>query len=133
MRERQHLEKSITAIRNIEAELGDQLGMIELGEEEGDASVVGEADTGQWTWNSAIPGSSGRDMRAFLYSAGSMHDLNDLLLQPLAATLTDARAINAAGQILANACSPYLLSGGIPFTQCGAFLLTPVDGTASSP
>nr|MCU0790145.1 peptide chain release factor 2 [Nitratireductor sp.] len=44
MRERQHLEKSITAIRNIEAELGDQLAMIELGEEEGDAGVVGEAE-----------------------------------------------------------------------------------------
>jgi peptide chain release factor 2 len=44
MRERQHLEKSITAIRNIEAELGDQLGMIELGEEEGDTGVVSDAE-----------------------------------------------------------------------------------------
>jgi hypothetical protein len=60
-----------------------------------------------------------------------MHDLNDLLLPPLAATLTDARAINAHGQIVANACYPYLLSGGIPFTQCGAFLLTPVQGTST--
>jgi peptide chain release factor 2 len=44
MRERQHLEKSITAIRTIESELADQLGMIELGEEEGDAGVVGDAE-----------------------------------------------------------------------------------------
>jgi peptide chain release factor 2 len=44
MRERQHLEKSITAIRAIESELGDQLGMIELGEEEGDTGVVVDAE-----------------------------------------------------------------------------------------
>jgi peptide chain release factor 2 len=44
MRERQHLEKSITAIRTIEAELADQLGMIELGEEEGEAGVVSDAE-----------------------------------------------------------------------------------------
>ncbi len=44
MRERQHLEKSITAIRGIEAELGDQLDMIELGEAEGEAGVVADAE-----------------------------------------------------------------------------------------
>jgi peptide chain release factor 2 len=44
MRERQHLEKSISAIRNIESELGDQLGLIELGEEEGDSDIVSEAE-----------------------------------------------------------------------------------------
>jgi peptide chain release factor 2 len=44
MRERQHLEKSITAIRTIESELVDQLGMIELGEEEGDTGVVVDAE-----------------------------------------------------------------------------------------
>ncbi len=45
MRERQHLEKSISAIRAIENDLTDQLGLIEMGEEEGDASIVGEAET----------------------------------------------------------------------------------------
>ena len=44
MRERQHLEKSISAIRGIESELADHVGMIELGEEEGDAGVVAEAE-----------------------------------------------------------------------------------------
>ncbi len=44
MRERQHLEKSITAIRTIEGELVDQLDMIELGEAEGEAGVVADAE-----------------------------------------------------------------------------------------
>ncbi|WP_373534344.1 peptide chain release factor 2 [Microcoleus sp.] len=45
MRERQHLEKSISAIKSIENDLTDQLGLIEMGEEEGDAGIVGEAET----------------------------------------------------------------------------------------
>ena len=40
MRERQHLEKSISAISSIENELADSLGLIELGEEEGDEEGV---------------------------------------------------------------------------------------------
>ena len=46
MRERQHLDRSISAISSIEAELADHLGMIELGEEEGDEGVVREAEEG---------------------------------------------------------------------------------------
>lgn len=45
MRERQHLEKSITTIGSIQSELEDHVGLIELGEEEGDDAVVGEAET----------------------------------------------------------------------------------------
>lgn len=45
MRERQHLEKSIETIRQIEAEIIDHEGLIELGEEEGDDGVVAEAET----------------------------------------------------------------------------------------
>ena len=45
MRERQHLEKSINTIQSIQNELDDQIGLIELGEEEGDDGVVGEAET----------------------------------------------------------------------------------------
>ena len=45
MRERQHLEASINTIREIETELDDHTGMIELGEEEGDSSVVEEAES----------------------------------------------------------------------------------------
>lgn len=44
MRERQHLEKSIGAIQAIESELDDNLGLIELGEAEGEDSVVAEAE-----------------------------------------------------------------------------------------
>ena len=44
MRERQHLEKSINTIQSIQSELDDQVGLIELGEEEGDGGVVGEAE-----------------------------------------------------------------------------------------
>ncbi len=44
MRERQSLETSIKTIREIESELEDNLGLIELGEEEGDEEVVGEAE-----------------------------------------------------------------------------------------
>jgi len=44
MRERQNLEKSIKTIREIESELEDNLGLIELGEEEGDQDVISEAE-----------------------------------------------------------------------------------------
>ena len=45
MRERQHLETSISTIREIESELEDHVGLIELGEEEGDEAIVTEAET----------------------------------------------------------------------------------------
>ena len=44
MRERQHLENSINTITGIESELEDHLTLIEMGEEEDDASVVEEAE-----------------------------------------------------------------------------------------
>jgi peptide chain release factor 2 len=44
MRERQSLEDQISAIRRLSAQLDDGIGLIELGEEEGDQSVVGEAE-----------------------------------------------------------------------------------------
>jgi peptide chain release factor 2 len=40
MRERQMLETNITGIKAIEQNLADNLEMIELGEAEGDASIV---------------------------------------------------------------------------------------------
>jgi len=45
MRERQSLETSIKTIKLIESELEDNIGLIELGEEEGDEDVVSEAET----------------------------------------------------------------------------------------
>jgi len=51
--------------------------------------------------------------RAFLYSNGQMQDLNNMIDPSLGLTLSDARAINDSGQIVAN--------GGNR-----AFLLTPV-------
>ncbi len=44
MRERQHLESSITAYSNLEHSLDDNIALIELGEEEQDEDVVAEAE-----------------------------------------------------------------------------------------
>ncbi len=44
MRERQHLEKSISTILAIQSELEDNIGLLELGEEENDEGVVKEAE-----------------------------------------------------------------------------------------
>jgi peptide chain release factor 2 len=44
MRERQQLEDNISAIRELETSIDDNLGLIELGEEEGDDDVVREAE-----------------------------------------------------------------------------------------
>ena len=44
MRERQQLDRSIKSIRALETELSDHQTMIELGEAEGDAGVVREAE-----------------------------------------------------------------------------------------
>lgn len=44
MRERQSLEDQIAAIRSLTSQLNDDIGLIELGEEEGDQSVIGEAE-----------------------------------------------------------------------------------------
>lgn len=45
MRERQQLDNGISTILDIENELNDHVGLIELGEEEGDEEVVSEAET----------------------------------------------------------------------------------------
>jgi len=44
MRERQGLEDSITAIRSLSQALDDNISLIEMGEEEGDADIVSEAE-----------------------------------------------------------------------------------------
>jgi peptide chain release factor 2 len=44
MRERQSLDDQIAAVRSLSASLDDGVGLIELGEEEGDQSVIGEAE-----------------------------------------------------------------------------------------
>jgi peptide chain release factor 2 len=44
MRERQRLDSAINAVKKAEHELEDNVGLIELGEAEGDASVVAEAE-----------------------------------------------------------------------------------------
>jgi peptide chain release factor 2 len=45
MRERQQLEDGITGVRKLEADLADNLELIELGEMEGDKDVVSEAES----------------------------------------------------------------------------------------
>ncbi len=44
MRERQELDDSIASVRNLESSLQDNVEMIGLGEEEGDAGIVEEAE-----------------------------------------------------------------------------------------
>ena len=44
MRERQRLETAIAAVQQIERELDDNVGLIELGEAEGDSGVVSDAE-----------------------------------------------------------------------------------------
>jgi len=44
MRERQHLDDAISSVLAAERELADNIGLIELGEAEGDAGVVAEAE-----------------------------------------------------------------------------------------
>jgi peptide chain release factor 2 len=45
MRERQELEVQVTRVKSITAAIEDNLGLIELGEAEGDAEIVTEAET----------------------------------------------------------------------------------------
>lgn len=44
MRERQQLDDSINGLKRLEAQLSDNLELIEMGEEEGDSEIVGEAE-----------------------------------------------------------------------------------------
>ncbi len=44
MKERTHLDHAIQSVREIESALNDNIGLIEMGEEEGDAAVVAEAE-----------------------------------------------------------------------------------------
>lgn len=44
MRERQQLDESINGVKAIEQQLRDNIELIEMGEEEGDASVVKDAE-----------------------------------------------------------------------------------------
>ena len=45
MRERQHLDDSINGLKRLEAQLSDNLELIEMGEEEGDSGIVSEAES----------------------------------------------------------------------------------------
>ncbi len=45
MQERTKLERKIAAVRDIENQLADHLGLIEMGEAEGDESIVAESET----------------------------------------------------------------------------------------
>jgi probable HAF family extracellular repeat protein len=63
------------------------------------------------------------DVHAFLYSGGTMLDLNLLVVAGLdGATLIDAQGINNVGQIVALGCTP---------THCRAFRLDPLANAAS--
>src|SRR5512140_813130 len=44
MRERQRLETSLAAVRSLENELGDALGLMEMAESENDAAMIAEGE-----------------------------------------------------------------------------------------
>ena len=67
--------------------------------------------------------------RAFLYSQGSLLELNNLIPPIPGWTLTDARAINASGQIVCDGVNTG--AAGTPITH--SFLLTPSLLTVGSP
>lgn len=69
---------------------------------------------GQGAGASDLPGNAAQ--HAFLYERGRMYDLNTLVNSGLGTDpLVEARGINVAGQIVANACAQ----------SCRAYLLTP--------
>ncbi|MBA3246986.1 MAG: DUF3466 family protein [Pyrinomonadaceae bacterium] len=67
--------------------------------------------------------SAATTLRAFLYSGGEMQDLNSLIPTQSGWTLTEARDINDAGQVVGT---------GLVNGQQRAFLLTPVNSALSS-
>ena len=60
--------------------------------------------------------------RATLLSAGTLYDLNDLVVDAEGVTLTDGSAVNAAGQVLAHDCVEDEDTVG-----CRVYLLTPIE------
>jgi peptide chain release factor 2 len=46
MRERQRLDESLSAVRSLNSELADAVGLLEMAEAEGEGSLVGEAEKG---------------------------------------------------------------------------------------
>jgi probable HAF family extracellular repeat protein len=89
--------------------------------------AYGINDSAEVVGSSEFPGStSNTDTHAFVYSDGSLQDLNNLISPSSDWTLISATAINDTGQIVGDGISP---SG-----QTHAFLLTPVvpePGSAS--
>ena len=78
-------------------------------------------DAGQIVGTSTLAGADPQAQRAFLHANDRMYDLNDLV-GPLPLPLSEARKINNAGQIIANACAPPGYA-----SDCHAYLLTPVS------
>ena len=75
MRERQRLEDGIKSVRGIEAELNDNIELIELGEMEEDASIVAEAED---ALKSLAASSARRQIEALLSGEA---DANDTYLE----------------------------------------------------
>ena len=75
MRERDALEDQLNAIGRIEQELDDSLTLIELGEEEGDAKTVSEAEAGLQRLKSEV---ARRELEALLSGEA---DANDCYLE----------------------------------------------------
>ena len=90
---------------------------------DGSSAAVGISDNGQVVGTSYSPPlpNGGEYPHAFVWSNGTMQDLNNLTSAP-GFTLNNAWAINASGQIVGNA----QVNGVSPTTDI-AFLLTPLE------
>lgn len=95
----------------------------DLGTLAGDLSTAfGNNNAGQVVGYSTWAGAG---LHAFVWNAGVMSDLNDLLAQPLGFTLVQATGINASGQIAA--------VGRNALGEGRVFLLTPSEGPGPGP
>jgi probable HAF family extracellular repeat protein len=94
-------------------------GMSYLGNLGNDATAYGVNDTGVVVGSSSPSGSSPIEYAFVVEAGGSMVDLNSLVTLPDGDYLTEATAINNAGQIVANSFNNH------------AYILTPVPEPAS--
>jgi len=76
-------------------------------------------DLEQVVGTSALPGAPDA-WRATLLSAGTLYDLNDLVVAAGGITLTDGGRVNGAGQVLAHGCDA-------EGENCRPYLLTPIE------
>lgn len=100
--------------------------MTSLGALPGDTTSLARNinDEGQVVGVSELLNNQNNPERAFLYSSGTMYDLNDLVVDGSGWTLETAQDINDSGQIIGS---------GTLNNQSHSFLLTPVQSAVPEP